>query len=226
VAGFDVADCNIKQRPRRRGMKTASMITAAVEIGSLIVTVRGHRVILDSDLARIYAVPTKRLNEQVKRNAKRFPPEFMFQLTEEEVTILRSRFANAPEAERLRSQIATAKAGRGGRRTLPYAFTKHGALMAANVPNSERAVEISVYVIRAFMRMRAEFARHRDLARRLAEIERTLIGHDRALRDLYTKIGALLLPSPDARRRRIGFLVKEAAARYRAVHGKKQRAGA
>jgi phage regulator Rha-like protein len=106
------------------------------------------------------------------------------------------------------------KKGRGGRRTVPYAFTEHGALMAANVLNSERAVEMSVYVIRAFVSMRRELTRHRDLARRLAEMEKTLIGHDAALRDLYDKIRALLLPPAAAKPRGIGFHVKEAAARY------------
>jgi hypothetical protein len=177
--------------------------TAALDIGSLIVSARGQRVILDADLARIYGVPTKRLNEQVKRNAKRFPPDFMFRLTDEEVE----------EWRRSRSQFATLKRGQNIK-YLPLAFTEHGALMAANVLNSERAVEMSVYVIRAFVRMHAEFAGHQDLVKRLAEIERTLIGHDGALRDLYAKLRPLLLAPPVPPRRRIGFLTKEAAARY------------
>ena len=202
-------------------------VTPALDFGSLIVTVRGHRVILDADLARIYGVPTSRFNEAVKRNGHRFPEDFRFQLTREEwaaVRALRSRTSILERAEVLTSQTAMSKAGRGGRRTLPYAFTEHGALMAANVLNSDRAVEMSVYVIRAFVRMRAALVQHEDLARRLAEIEQTLIGHDRALRDLYARIRALLLP-PAPPRRRIGFLAKEAAAVYRVVPGKGQLAG-
>jgi hypothetical protein len=131
-----------------------------------------------------------------------------------------------PDAPGNRSQIATGSAKHRDPKVLPYAFTEHGALMAANVSNSDRAAEMSVYVIRAFVRMRAELARQQVLAKRLDEIERTLIGHDVALRELYTKIRALLLPPPVPPRRRIGFLVKEAAARYRAARGRRQRGGA
>ena len=124
----------------------------------LIRELRGERVMLDSDLARIYGVPTKRLNEQVRRNADRFPPDFVFQLTPQEV-------AN------LRSQIATSSSAYGGRRYLPFAFTEHGALMAANVLSSRRAVEMSIHVIRAFVTMRRESGRYAELARQLAELE-------------------------------------------------------
>ena len=104
----------------------------------LILTIRGQRVILDADLARIYGVPTFRFNEAVKRNRNRFPKDFMFQLTHEEVSSLTS-------------QVAMSKLGRGGRRTLPYAFTEHGAVMAANISRSERAIQMSVFVARAFI---------------------------------------------------------------------------
>lgn len=196
----------------------------APDIGLLILTVRGYRVILDSDLARIYGVPTFRFNEAVKRNVHRFPKDFRFQLTKEEwvaVRSLRSQTTILQGGELLTSQIAISKKGRGGRRTRPSVFTEHGALMAANVLNSEGAVEMSIYVIRAFVSMRRELARHRDLARRLAEIEKTLIGHDAALRDLYDKIRTLLLPPAAAKPREIGFHVKEAAACYQrhAVRG-------
>jgi UDP-N-acetylmuramate-alanine ligase len=123
-----------------------------------ILVVRGHKVILDADLAALYGVLTGRLNEQVKRNAARFPADFVFRLT-------------ADEAAGLISQIATSNGGRGGRRKLPYVFTEHGALMAASVLNTPRAVEVSVYVVRAFVRLREALATHRDLARRLDEIE-------------------------------------------------------
>ena len=126
----------------------------------LIRDIRGERVILDADLARIYGVPTKRLNEQVRRNAERFPQDFLFRLTE-------------AETESLRSQIATLKSGRGQhRKYLPYAFTEHGAIMAANVLSSRRAVEMSIHVIRAFVTLRRESGRYAELARKLAALER------------------------------------------------------
>ena len=166
-------------------------------------------MILDADLARIYCVPTKRMNEQVRRNAERFPPDFLFRLT-------------ANEADSLRSQIATLKSGRGQhRKYLPNAFTEHGAIMAANVLNSPRSVEMSIYVIRAFIKMRAVLAGQADLARRLAEIEKSLIGHDAALRDLYSKIRPLLLPPPEPKRREIGFHVKQ--VRESGIKGKTNR---
>lgn len=162
------------------------------DVHQLIRTIRGHRIILDTDLARIYGVPTFRLNEAVKRNRRRFPEDFLFQLT-------------AEEHAALTSQIAMSKPGRGGRRTRPYAFTEHGALQVANVLNSSKAEAMSIYVIRAFIRMREELSANQVVSKRLAEIERTLLTHDAALRDLYQKIRPLLLPPPDQPKRRIGF---------------------
>lgn len=132
----------------------------AVESISLsIALLRGQRVILDADLAALYEVPTKRFNEAVKRNAARFPADFMLQLT-------------AEEAESLRSQFATLKTGRGQhRKYLPYAFTEHGAIMAATVLNSPRAVQVALYVVRAFVRLREAAVQHKDLAERLAALE-------------------------------------------------------
>lgn len=128
----------------------------------LLHELRGERVILDSDLARLYGVPTKRLNEQVRRNADRFPPDFLFRLTED-------------EAGSLRSQIATLKTGRGQhRKYLPCAFTEHGAIMAANVLNSPQAVQMSVFVVRAFLKMRAALTDTRQLAQKLANLEAEL----------------------------------------------------
>ena len=150
------------------------------------------RVILDSDLARVYGVPTFRFNEAVKRNQECFPADFRFQLM-------------LAEFENLISQTAISSSGHGGRRKLPWSFTEHGAIMAANVLNSPRAVEMSIYVIRAFIKMHAALAGQADLARRLAEIEKTLIGHDAALRDLYAKIKPLLLPPPASPKPEIGF---------------------
>jgi hypothetical protein len=176
-------------------MRKSSVILSVPDIDALIVTVRDQKVILDASLALIYGVETGALNRAIKRNAGRFPGDFRFQLTAEDATALRC-------------QIGISNRGRGGRRYLPHAFTEHGAMMAANILNSDRAVEMSVYVIRAFVKMRAELAKHHDLARRLAEIEKTLIGHDTGLRDLYNKIRPLLVPEPEPKRREIGFHAK------------------
>jgi hypothetical protein len=162
------------------------------DVDSIIRTVRKQRVILDTDLAALYGVQTFRFNEAVKRNRSRFPEDFMFQLIKD-------------EADALTSQIAMSKAGRGGRRTLPWAFTEHGALQAANILNSTRAVAMSVYVIRAFIRLREELAANTTLEKRLAVIEKTLVSHDSALRDVIQKIRPLLMPPPEPPRKRIGF---------------------
>jgi hypothetical protein len=161
-----------------------------------IYTIRDVRVILDSDLARLYGVPTKRLLEQVRRNAGRFPEDFAFRLRHEEHVVLRS-------------QIATLKAGRGQhRKYLPFAFTEHGALQAANVINSPQAAQMSIYVVRAFIRMRAELVNGTDILKRLAGIDRKLLVHDLVLRDIYRKLQPLLSPPPGRPRREIGFHVK------------------
>lgn len=176
-----------KQARKRDALETVEAIESRIR------TVRGARVMTDSDLAELYGVPVKRLNEQVKRNVKRFPPDFAFQLTREEYSGLRSHFATLVQ-------------GRGRhRKYLPWVFTEHGAIMAANVLNSPRAVHMSVLVVRAFVRMRQALLTRTDLEKRLAEIEKTLIGHDAALRDLYDKIRPLLLPEPAVPRPRIGF---------------------
>ena len=141
-------------------MMSANATVVAVDaIASRILTLRGQRVIVDTDLATLYGVPTKRLNEQVRRNAERFPADFMFALSQE-------------EWDALRSQSATLKTGRGQhRKYLPYAFTEHGAIMAATVLNSPRAVEVSIYVVRAFVQLRELLAGHKELAKRLNELE-------------------------------------------------------
>jgi len=174
-------------------------------IGSVIRTIRGQRVILDVDLARIYGVTTKRLNEQVKRNVKRFPPDFLFQLT-------------AQEAENLKSQIATSSS-HGGRRKLPYAFTENGAIMAANVLNSPQAVRMSVFVVRAFVQMRELLGSTKDLARQLAALEKKLTGcldgHETAIVDVLRRMMDILDPPPlpeaevPPSPREIGFHTKE-----------------
>ena len=164
-----------------------------------IFLIRGQRVVLAADLAALYGVSTLRLNEQVKRNRHRFPQDFVFQLTVEEDKVLTS-------------QIAMSKKGRGGRRVPPYAFTEHGAIMAAMVLNSPQAVQMSVQVVRAFVRFRGMLAPHAELARKLAELEKKLEGHDEAIHNLFETIRQLLTPPP-APKRRIGFQVGRSTQR-------------
>jgi hypothetical protein len=172
----------------------AGEIVLVDQIEPLILTIRDQKVLLDSDLAELYGVTTKRLNEQVRRNRKRFPGDFMFQLTAAEA------------AACLRSQNATLKPGRGAHRKYrPYAFTEHGAIMAANVLNSPRAVEVGVYVVRAFVKLRQLVATHKELARKLAELEQRLDTHDDAIAQLIEAIRQLMEPPQQPRRRKIGF---------------------
>ena len=170
-------------------------------ISLLIRSVRGQKVVLDTDLALIFGVPTFRFNEAIKRNRERFPNDFMFQLT-------------AVEAESLTSQIAMSKPGRGGRRTLPYAFTENGAVMAANVLNSPEAVRMSVFVVRAFVQMRDLLGSTKELAKQLADLEEKLTarldGHEAAIVEVLRRVMDILdppPPPPEPPRRRIGFQV-------------------
>ncbi len=159
----------------------------------LIFIVRNQRVILDADLARLYGVTTKVFNQAVKRNVSRFPKDFAFQLTTAEITNLRSQ---------------TVTGSHGGRRYLPWAFTEHGAVMAANILRSEQAVHMSVFVVRAFVRLREHVVANQAILKRLAEIDRTLLQHDSSLLDLYEKLLPLLQPLPAHPKRRIGFQAK------------------
>jgi len=169
--------------------KRPAMLSVPVE--SRILIVRRQRVILDSDLAELYGITVKRLNQQVNRNQERFPADFMFQLT-------------STEDKALRLQIATSKKGRGGRRYLPYAFTEHGAIMAATVLNSPRAVEMSVFVVRAFVRMREMLAKNRQLAAKINELDRRLETHDTTIQDIIEAIKELMVPEGPSKRK-IGF---------------------
>src|SRR5580704_18831322 len=144
-----------------------------------IYLIRGQRVMLDSDLAGLYQVPTFRLNEAVKRNQKRFPEDFMFQLTKKEALCLTS-------------QIAMSKNGRGGRRTLPYAFTEHGVAMLSSVLNSERAVQMNIVIVRAFVKLREVLASHKDLAHKIDELERRFAEHDSQLETVFQAIRDLI----------------------------------
>jgi hypothetical protein len=173
--------------------KTSAALVPVDDIARSILVLRGHRVILDRDLAAIYGVSTGRLNEAVKRNAKRFPEDFMFQLTVQESEHLRSHFAISSW---------------GGRRYSPYVFTEHGAIQAANVLNSNRAIEMGVYVVRAFVKLRELLASNKELAKRLdeleARIERKLTTHDEAIAAILSAIRQLMSP-PRPKRRSIGF---------------------
>ena len=176
-------------------------------IQQAILLIRGKRVMLDANLAKLYGVSTKRLNEQVKRNRDRFPQDFMFQL-------------NPEEAEVLRSQIATSKEGRGGRRYLPFAFTEHGAIMLAAVLNTPLAIEISVFVVRAFVRLHEILITHKALAHKLSELESKIETHDEAIRSLMPAIRQLTA-APERPPKKIGFHLRE----KRAAYGRPQRPG-
>ena len=177
--------------------------TSLEDIGKRIVWLRGEKVLLDADLAKLYGVSTARLNEQVKRNARRFPSDFAFRLTNHEFRALIS-------------QIATSNSGRGGIRKNPFAFTEHGALMAASVLNSHRAIQTSVYVVRAFVRLREALAAHKDLARKLDELERKTealaLKQDVLAADTHAQFKEVLealrrlMSSPAPNRRPIGFV--------------------
>jgi len=188
---------------------------------SLIYTIRGHKVMLDEDLARIYGVTTTRLNEQVKRNLERFPKDFMFQLTEKEYESLRSQFAisNAPE-DNLRSQSVISKkedknlksqsvtsSGRGGRRYMPYAFTEHGTVMLASVLNSPKAVHASIQVVKAFVRLRELITANKTLSKRLDELEDN---YDKKFAVVFDAIRRLMSPPVKAAERKpLGYKRKD-----------------
>jgi len=178
--------------------KNKTALIAIEAIASRIIVLRGQRVMLDADLAALYGVTTKRLNEQVMRNLARFPSDFMFQVTREEWGSLRSQFA-------------TLEAGRGQhRKYLPYAFTEHGAIMVTMVLNSPRATEVSVYVVRAFVELRDTLVAHKELAKRLDELEsrleRKLATHDQAIAGILDAIRQLMVPPEPTKKRRIGFV--------------------
>ncbi len=158
---------------------------------SKIYLIRNQKVMLDDDLAELYQVATKRLNEQVKRNADRFPEDFMFQLTNE-------------EWEYLKSQIATSKEGRGGRRYAPLAFTEHGVLMLSSVLNSARAIQVNIQIMRIYTRLRGMLMGQKDILLQLEKLENRVDKHDEGLRIVFKHLRELLDP-PSEPRRKIGF---------------------
>ena len=180
-------------------VETEQSLVPIETIAQSILLLRGQRVILDANLAPLYGVTTKQLNQAAKRNLDRFPSDFMFQLTDEEFRNLRSQFVTSSRW--------------GGRRYPPYAFTEHGALMAASVLNTPRAVEVSVYVVRAFIRLRQVLAAHTELSHKLAELEMRVDGHDEQIAALIEGIRQLLAP-PETPPRKLGFRVKERRGRY------------
>jgi hypothetical protein len=173
-------------------MSRAAIPTERIERSILVL--RGHKVLLDTELAALYGVTTKRLNEQVKRNRERFPDDFMFRLTPVELDNLN------------RSQFATGSQRHRDPRFAPYAFTEHGAIMAASVLASPRAIEMSVHVVRAFVRLREMIGANKELARKLDELERKLATHDQAIAGLIEAIRELMRPPEPAKKRRIGFV--------------------
>lgn len=172
-------------------MAKSAIAVARKKVDSKILVLRGQRVILDTDLAELYGVKVRHLNQQVKRNAKRFPLAFLFQLSPHELKILRSQNVISSE-------------GHGGARYRPYAFTEHGAIMAATVLNSELAIEMSVFVVLAFVRMRRAIAGNRHILTKLTELERRMESHDTDIQDLMDAIRELMSPA-EPTRSRIGF---------------------
>jgi len=174
--------------------RSSSDLVPEKRILRIILVVRGENVILDSDLAELYGVETKRLNEQVRRNLRKFPEDFMFQLTKEEY-------------ENLKSQFATSSLGWGGRRKLPFVFTEHGALQAANILHSTRANKMSVFIIRTFVRLREMVLTNERLARKVDQLERRVSDHDEMLIDLVREIRKLIdVRRPSGGKRPIGFI--------------------
>ena len=184
----------------------------AERLDRVIYEVRGQKVMLDSDLAAAYGVATKRLNEAVKRNPKRFPDDFVFQLTRQEVADLRSQIATS----------SLEMPAYGGRRYLPWVFTEHGAIMLATVLNSPIAVEASVRVVRAFVYMREQLLKlgqisATDVMKKLSELEGRVGEHDEAIKLIFTALRQMLepaVPAEEAPKREIGFHVREARGRY------------
>ena len=177
-----------------------SAVAVIEEIEGKIYVIRGQRVMLDSDLAEVYQVETRALNQAVKRNLGRFPPDFMFRLT-------------LSEFESLISQTVTSKIGRGGRRKLPYVFTEHGAVMLASVLNSPTAVEASIVVVRAFVKMRAMLALHQDLAERVEELEKVADYHGQKF-GVVSGLLSEIMRDPKYLKRKIGFVeMKKAKAK-------------
>ena len=197
-------------RPQNLVIMNKTAIVLTKRVGSKILVLRNHKVILDTDLAELYGVPVKRLNEQIKRNRQRFPPDFLFTLTR-------------AEDRDLRSQNATSSSAHGGRRYLPHAFTEHGAIMAATVLNSKRAIEMSIFVVRAFVQMRQALVFNQHVVSKLSELEERLDSHDSEIQDLVEALRELIAPLP-ASNRRIGFEAPAGAEQQQSRRAKARKA--
>ena len=180
-------------------------VIPAPRIAQAIRWLRGQKVLLDSDLAALYGVPTKALNQAVKRNRERFPDDFMFQLSSSETQSLRSQFVTLKKGEHLKYR--------------PYAFTEQGVAMLSSVLNSERAVKVNIAIMRAFVQLRETLETNHELAQKFAELERRVGKHDEEISAIIEAIRQLMAP-PDKPRREIGFHVREKTARYRARNGR------
>ena len=174
-----------------------------------ILLIRGHKVMLDADLAKLYGVETKALNRAVKRNLNRFPEDFMFQLTADEFENLKYHIGTS----NLKSQFAISSSGWGGRRHPPYAFTEQGVAMLSSVLRSKRAVRVNIEIMRTFVRLRQILSSHKDLARKLEDLERKIGAHDQQIQAVFQAIRQLMTP-PEPKRCKMGFLVEEKAAGY------------
>lgn len=171
--------------------KSTQSIIPEILVANKIYEIRGQKVMLDSDLAELYNSETKRLNEQVGRNRDRFPPDFMFQLTEE-------------EWESLRSQFATSKIGKGGRRYMPFVFTEHGVLMLSSVLSSKQAIQVNIQIVRVFTKLRALLGEHADLKVEISDIKKQLQNHDKNIELVFSYIDELTEKKAKPRRR-IGY---------------------
>jgi len=191
--------------PTRKSPKKSSVPVSVQIVERRIYLIRGQKVMIDVDLAELYEVTTKRFNQQVRRNLKRFPEDFMFQLTTEEAESLRSQFATSKLGpESLRSQFATSKRGRGGRRYLPYAFTEQGVAMLSSVLNGERAIEVNIAIMRAFVKLRQLLGSNEELNRKFAAVIRKLATHDKYFTVVFDELKKLNEP-PTPPRKQIGF---------------------
>jgi phage regulator Rha-like protein len=189
-------------------MAKKKSVIAAERIEKSILLIRGQKVMLDRDLAELYGVETKQLKRAVRRNIDRFPSDFMFELTKEEYHSLRYQFGTLERGAHSKY--------------LPMAFTEQGVAMLSSVLNSKRAIEVNIAIMRVFVRLREMLAAHKELARKLAELEQHLESHDQQIQTIFEAIRQLMTP-PDTRRKRIGFEVKEPPAKYKKKKPKKKK---
>lgn len=198
--------------PHKKNLTKTSLSAPVQLIERRIYLIRGQKVMLDFDLAELYGVPTRQLNQQVTRNKKRFPEDFMFRLTKEEAEFLRSQFviskAERPQFagkdENLRSQFVISSSGKGGRRHLPYAFTEQGVAMLSSVLNSEQAIEVNIAIMRAFVRLRQMLETNEELNRKFAAVIKKLSAHDKYFRVVFDELKKLM-EKPRSSGRQIGF---------------------